>query len=138
MKNISKNAVLKGAEEKSKDFRKQTGNSGEDRAASYLEENGFKVISRNFRTRNGEIDIIAEKGKIVLFVEVKTLPNGTPELLEKVLDKRKQKRIVKTAKFFLAKHREYNDNYIRFDVIVNDLPGFPPVYHIENAFAELL
>ncbi len=120
------------------DFRRRTGIGGEEEAAGFLLRNGYQVLFRNFRTRRGEVDIIAEKENVLCFVEVKTFPNGTLELLRRVLDRRKQKRIIKTAKCFLQKHREYSDNYIRFDVIVNDMPGFPSVYHIENAFAELL
>ena len=118
--------------------RKQTGDFGEEKACRYLAENGYSIIERNFRTRRGEIDIIAKKAGVLCFVEVKTLPNGNAELLAHVLDKRKQKRIIKTAKCFLAIHRQYSNDYIRFDVIVNDMPGFPEVYHIENAFAEFL
>ena len=108
-------------------------------AAEYLLQHGFSVLQRNFRTREGEIDIIAQKGDVLVFVEVKTLPNGTQELLSHVLDGRKQRRIVKTAQRFLAIHRQYSNNYIRFDVIVIGMPGVKQVYHIENAFiAELL
>ena len=121
-----------------KDDRKKTGNLGEEKAALYLIKNGYKLVARNFRTRNGEIDIIAEKGKVLVFFEVKTFPLGTRELLGWVLREIKQKRIIKTAKCFLAKHRQYSNTYIRFDVIVNDMPGLPGIYHIENAFAELI
>lgn len=120
------------------DNRKQTGNSGEDRAALHLIQNDYAIIERNFRTNQGEIDIIAKKEDFIVFVEVKTLPNGNSDLLAKVLDSRKQKRIIKTAKRFLAIHRQYSNSYIRFDVIVLDMPGLPPVYHVENAFTELL
>ncbi len=120
------------------DTRKQRGTDGEERAAAFLQKNGYAVLFRNFRTRQGEIDIIAYKNETVVFAEVKTLPKGTPELLAHVVDIRKQKRIVKTAKRFLANHRQYSNNYIRFDVIVMDMPGLPDVFHIENAFSELL
>ncbi len=120
------------------DKRKQTGNSGEDRAAEFLLRNGYEIVVRNFRTNQGEIDIIVKKGEYIVFVEVKTLPKGNLEFLSHVLDGRKQKRIVKTAKRFLAINRQYSNSYIRFDVIVIDMPGLPQVYHIENAFAELL
>lgn len=121
------------------DGRRETGNQGEALAAEYLLQHGFSVLQRNFRTREGEIDIIAQKGDVLVFVEVKTLPNGTQELLSHVLDGRKQRRIVKTAQRFLAIHRQYSNNYIRFDVIVIGMPGLKQVYHIENAFiAELL
>lgn len=120
------------------DGRKQTGNCGEDRAAEYLLNKGYELVRRNFRTNQGEIDIIVKNGECVVFVEVKTLPKGNFELLSHVLDARKQKRIVETAKRFLAINRQYSNSYIRFDVIVIDMPGLPQVYHIENAFAELL
>ncbi len=117
---------------------KQVGNYGEEKATKYLVQNGYSIIQRNFRTNYGELDIICKKESFIVFVEVKTLPNGNSELLSHVLDKRKQKRILKTAKRFLAIYRQYSNDYIRFDVIVVDMPGLPPVYHIENAFAENL
>lgn len=121
------------------DSRKRTGDKGESAAADYLMDRGYTVIQRNFRTRAGEIDIIALKDGVLVFVEVKTFPNGTQELLSHVLNGRKQQRIVKTAQRFLTIHRQYSNNYIRFDVIVIDMPGLQKVYHIENAFvAELL
>jgi len=114
------------------------GNAGEDKAASYLVEKSYAIIERNYRTRSGEIDIIAYKDETLVFVEVKTLPNGSPELLQIELNRQKLQRIVKTSKRFLLNHRQYNNSYIRFDVIVIDMPGYPDVYHIENAFTELL
>mgnify|MGYP002514616454 FL=1 len=99
---------------------------------------GYEITARNFRVKQGEIDIIARKAETLVFVEVKTLPKGTPELLSHVLDVRKQKRIIKTSKCFLSIYRQYSNNYIRFDVIVVDMPGLPDIYHIENAFSEFL
>ena len=120
------------------DKRKQTGSSGETAACNYLIQKGYTVICRNFRTAGGEIDIVAEKESTLVFVEVKTLPCGNSEFLSHVLDSRKQKRIIKTSKCFLAKYRQYSNDYIRFDVIAMNVPGFPDIYHIENAFTELL
>ncbi|MCR5063804.1 MAG: YraN family protein, partial [Treponema sp.] len=100
----------------------------------FLKEKGFTILYRNWRTKRGEIDIIAEKNDAIVFVEVKTLPSGSLETLSRELDKRKQKRIAETAKRFLTINRKYNERVIRFDVIVIDMPGFPNVYHIENAF----
>ena len=117
---------------------KITGNEGENKAAHYLEEQGYSIIERNFRTKGGEIDIIALKDSVVVFVEVKSLPNGGPELLQSELNRRKLQRIVKSSKCFLLKHRQYSNSYVRYDVIVIDMPGMPDVYHIENAFTELL
>jgi len=116
--------------------KKIIGNSGEDKAADFLSLNGYEIIERNWRTRRGEIDIIAKKEDILVFAEVKTLPSGGLETLSHELNLRKQKRIIETAKFFLAKYRQYNKDKIRFDVLVVDMPGFDPVYHIADAFLE--
>ena len=112
------------------------GDEGENRAAAFLEAKGFSIIERNWRTKSGEIDIIAVKNDILVFVEVKTLPNGTLDMIQRELNNQKRQRILKTSKRFLLKHREYNNSYVRFDVIVIDMPGLEPVYHIENAFSE--
>ncbi|MCQ2591846.1 MAG: YraN family protein [Treponema sp.] len=115
---------------------KTRGNLGEDKACEYLKNNGFEIIERNWRTNGGEIDIISMKAETIVFVEVKTLPNGTMDMLSKELNQQKRNRILKTSKCFILNHRQYSNKYIRFDVIVIDMPGFPEVYHIENAFIE--
>ena len=117
---------------------KITGNAGENKAADYLVEQGYSILGRNWRTKTGEIDIIAYKEQILVFVEVKSLPNGSMELLQTELNRGKLQRIVKTSKRFLLNHRQYSNSYVRYDVIVIDMPGLPEVYHIENAFTELL
>ena len=116
------------------------GPAGEAFAAAWLERHGYSIITRNWRTRTGEIDIIAEKDGILVFVEVKTLPHTPLEDLDIIVGNRKQQRICKTAKYFLLTHRKYNKMHIRFDVIV--LPFDPrnaehtePV-HLKNAFED--
>ena len=117
---------------------KSVGDEGEQKACNYLVENSYRIVERNFRTRGGEIDIIAEKDDVLVFVEVKALPGGDAEMLSHELDLRKQRKIIKTANFFLLKHRKYNNSKIRFDVIVIDMPNLPDVYHIQDAFSEFL
>jgi len=116
------------------------GLAGESRACSYLIDNGYQIIDRNFRIREGEIDIIAwqkvEKRCFLVFVEVKSLPGGDVDTLAVELNERKRQKIVKTAKCYLKKHREYSNEYIRFDVLALDVPGLEPVHHIINAFVE--
>ncbi len=116
--------------------KKACGAAGEQKASDFLESKDYRIIFRNWRTRYGEIDIIAETGETIVFAEVKTLPSGNIQTLEKELGQMKQKRIVETAKCFLSKYRQYNCRYIRFDVLVVDMPDFESVYHIENAFSE--
>ena len=71
-----------------------------------------------------------------MFVEVKTFPHGDVAMLEQVLGEIKRKRIIETAKYFVQTVRQYSNSYIRFDVLIVDMPGLPPLYHIENAFSE--
>ena len=115
---------------------KKVGDKGEERAVRFLEQKGYEIIERNWRTRSGELDIIAYKNETIVFFEVKTLPHGTLDMIKRELNHQKLERILKTSKRFLLKHREYNNSYVRFDVIVIDMPGLEPVYHIENAFSE--
>lgn len=117
---------------------KISGNNGEQKAVDYLISQNYEILARNWRTQTGEIDIIVKKDDTLVFVEVKTLPNGTVDMLEKELNTNKQNRIIKTSKRFLINNRQYSNSYIRYDVILIDMPGLKPVYHIENAFTELL
>lgn len=71
---------------------------------------------------------------LLVFIEVKTLPHGSPELLSDVVGYKKQKAVSKTANIFVLHNRKYSDCKIRFDVIAIDVPGYPKVYHIKNAF----
>ena len=115
---------------------RQKGNIGEDKAVEYLCANGYSIIERNYRIRSGEIDIIASKDETVVFVEVKNLPRGNPELLAHELNLIKQKKIIKTSKSYLQIHRQYSNRLIRYDVLAIDVPGLDPVHHIVNAFSE--
>ena len=114
----------------------QKGADGENKAVGFLISENYSIVARNWRTRYGEIDIIAFRDDTLVFAEVKTLPSGQLETLAHELNKRKQKKIVKTAQFFLLNHREYSNSKIRFDVLVVDMPGLPSVYHIVDAFSE--
>lgn len=114
------------------------GNCGEIKAVDFLISKKYSIIARNWRTRTGEIDIIASEKDVLVFVEVKTLPSGNIETLSHELNLRKQKRIIETAQFFLLKHRQYSNSKIRFDVLVIDMPGLTPVYHIKDAFSEFV
>lgn len=116
--------------------KKEIGLRGEERAVLHLLEKKYQILFRNWRTRFGEIDIIAIKDKTLVFVEVKTLPHGDSEILAAELSVTKQKKILKTSKCFLSEYRQYKYDYIRYDVIVVDMPKHEPIWHIENAFSE--
>lgn len=120
---------------------KEKGFLGEERVVNFLVNKKYQILFRNWRTKFGEIDIIALdksnlNGDTLVFLEVKTLPSGNAETLEKELSVTKQKKIVKTSKCFLLEYRQYKYDYIRYDVVVVDMPGQEPIWHIENAFSE--
>lgn len=113
--------------------RNQTvGGWGETVAAGYLEERGYSVIARNFRTPYGEIDIVAEKDGFIIFVEVKTRTSsslGPPEIS---VTPRKQKHMLAAAEHYA---QENEIDYWQIDVIaVEGKPGTRSgITHFENA-----
>lgn len=115
--------------------RQKIGSFGEDIAVDYLQENFYKVIERNYRYGHGEIDIIAQKDDLLIFVEVKTRKNlefGAPEL---AVTKNKQKQIRKIAEMYLIENNKF-DLDCRIDVIAILLQknSNPKIKHIKNAF----
>lgn len=98
------------------DARKETGVLGEKMACQYLKGKGYKILDQNYRTRGGEIDIVAEEGKIIVFVEVKTRTNRLFGFPEEAIDARKQHKLAITAENYLAVHRLYEADY-RIDSI---------------------
>ena len=96
--------------------RRRVGSKGEDEAAAFLEKQGIKILERNFRTRTGEIDIVAQDGGVLVFVEVKYRScDRYGDALEAV-DRRKLIQIKKTAREYLYR-RNTGPVRIRFDVI---------------------
>ena len=110
-----------------------TGRIGEEQAAAALEAAGMEIIVRNFRSKTGEIDLIAVDGETIVFAEVKTWSAFGLEDLMYGIDIRKQRKIIKTAKFFLSENRKYSNMTIRFDVVFIHNNS---VNHLASAFSE--
>ncbi|OQX87410.1 YraN family protein [candidate division KSB1 bacterium 4484_87] len=110
------------------------GKLGEKLASDYLKNKGYKIIKRNYRFGHGEIDIIAEKDGILIFVEVKTKKFGDFGDPIYWITRRKQRQIAKIAQAYLyEKEIEHMD--CRFDVIVLQWEdGTYKIDHIEDAF----
>jgi putative endonuclease len=111
----------------------EVGRRGEEVAAAWLEARGFRVVERNWRSGHKEVDLVAESGRAVHIVEVKTL---TPPLLslpaEKV-DARKRARLVAAARRLIAER--HIDREIQFDIVAVVLDGDEPkVEYIPEAF----
>lgn len=114
-----------------------TGKSGEDRVAEYLRRQGYKVLLRNFVCKTGEIDIIAEKGEYIVFVEVKTRKADTLVSGREAVADFKRQRMLSAAKEFIAKTR--SEKTARFDVaevIITEADGKAgySLNYIKNAF----
>jgi len=114
---------------------KLLGNLGENLIANWLYEKGFTVLVKNFSIRIGEIDIIAQKHDLIVFVEVKTRKKSSFPL-STVIVPSKQRKIIKTAKLFLAKN-EIIDKICRFDLATVILNGSEHnIEYLEDAFRE--
>ena len=109
------------------------GRAGEAAAAFFLEEKGMRILEKNFRSRSGEIDIIAMDRDTIVFAEVKTWVSYGIDALEQALNKKKQHKIIETSKYFMSLHREYRYMAIRFDVIFIAPHG---ITHLASAFTE--
>ncbi len=114
--------------------RAQFGQWGEEITCNYLIQKGYKIVSRNYRCRFGEIDIIAEKEGEITFVEVKsrkTLMFGTPAM---AVTKSKQTKIHSTAFQYLQTcNRRYRQ--FSFDVVeVYVVEGNTTINHIQHCF----
>lgn len=112
---------------------KLLGNAGEQMAVEYLASKGYRVLITNYRSKIGEIDVIAEKGSVLAFIEVKTrasLRYGRPS---EAVDYRKQQRIIRTALLYVQKYSI--DKAVRFDVLEIVCQGDKSsINHIQNAF----
>lgn len=111
------------------------GKKGEDLVVSTLMHQGFSIVTRNYRKRYGEIDIIATKDDILAFIEVRSRRNKFEDSLS--ILPTKQQKIILVAREFLAKHASlYARKNCRFDVaFVHGIGVERTVVYIPNAFA---
>lgn len=114
----------------------QSGKWGERRAVRFLKRKRYKVRGRRVLVgKHDELDIVAEHGGVMVFVEVKTRSNEQFGRPFAAVDQAKRKRLSRAAMTYLKK-RKLTPAYIRFDVIevVGQPGGTPEIRHIENAF----
>ena len=110
------------------------GKLGENLAADFLLSEGYKIIARNFRTKLGEIDIIARDKGVICFIEVKSRSSLKFGLPQEAISKLKQRQITKVALKFLKENKLLND-FARFDVVtILSIGGKPKIDLIKNAF----
>ncbi|MGN0782027.1 MAG: YraN family protein [Christensenellales bacterium] len=115
---------------------KISGRKGEDAAAEFLKKKRYKILCRNYAAAGGEIDIIARDKNFLVFVEVKYRRNLLFEIPSEAVDLRKRRKIVRTAKMYLAVNR-LTTLPCRFDIVeVVGEGDKPAINHIENAFED--
>jgi putative endonuclease len=110
------------------------GRRGEDIAHRYLRSAGYMVVARNYRPgADSEIDIVARRGELMVFVEVKTRTSGAFGSPERAIDLEKEKNIVRAARSF-ATRAGMEWNRVRFDTISVVLTRPPSIVHQMDAF----
>lgn len=101
--------------------RKTFGDSAERVAALHLEQNGYRILARNVRTRYGEIDLIAQDADGIAFVEVKARRGRGYGAPEEALTPRKQLKLIQLADAFIAENEIFSDKSWRIDVVAIEL-----------------
>jgi len=120
------------------------GEAGEVVALNYLKKHGYTILARNYENKIGEIDIIAQKGGAIIFVEVKAQDVGDLEYdetgarlyPERSVDWRKQKKLIKTAEYYLLEKDYDEDTNWQIDVIgvdLDELARSADLRHLKNA-----
>ena len=117
------------------DPRRLFGQEGESAAEQYLRNKGYRILARNVRSSVGELDLVAEDGQVLVFVEVKARRTDAFGGAIHAVHQRKQEKLIQLAAQYLARHH-LKDRPCRFDVVL--LQGAnaeaSQIEHIENAF----
>jgi putative endonuclease len=108
----------------------QTGISAESRAAAYLLAKGYRILARRFRTRYGEIDIVARRRNLLAFVEVKA--RASLDDAAYAVTPQQRQRIIAAAQAWLMKHPEHAEFDCRFDAVLIAPKSLPR--HLTAAF----
>jgi putative endonuclease len=115
--------------------RRALGQWGEDLAVLHLEAQGLEVLDRNWRCREGELDVVARDGRTLVFVEVKSRTSTAYGEPAEAVSPRKARRIHGLASAWLAEQRPAGRWDLRFDVVsVLRTSGIPEVLHLRGAF----
>ncbi len=112
------------------------GASAERTAAHFLQTQGLNILQRNYQCKVGELDIVAEEGDCLVFVEVRQRSHSRYGGALGSVDVRKQQRLARAASHFLLKHPQWQSSPCRFDVIALQRPQSPleECQWVRNAF----
>lgn len=93
------------------------GDKAEQRALEFLVGEGLRPVTRNYRCRSGEIDLVMLHGKCLTFIEVRYRTSTVYSAPAPTVDQRKQRKLLRTAALFLASQQCYARHPVRFDVV---------------------
>jgi putative endonuclease len=115
------------------DRRQALGRWGEETAVRFLEKNNYTILARNVHTGHGELDIVAQKDGVVIFVEVKARSSNRYGYPEQAVSPRKQAHLLSAAEEYFTQHPDASETW-QFDVIaITRCAGSPPeIEHFEN------
>ncbi len=116
--------------------RNNLGKIGEALACAYLKRNGYEILERNYKTKIGEIDIVARDGKVLVFVEVKTRQSDLYGLPEEAINAKKMHKLTLLAELYISEKRLYQSK-ARFDIVsilMDGGSGSKSIRLIKNAF----
>lgn len=111
-----------------------TGSLGERETARYLEAHGYEIVARNFRTRFGEIDLVAKDSRYLVFVEVKTRDTGAIGHPFEFITAAKQRKVILAAKAYLMKFPSALQPRFDAAAVFTENGAVLRVEYLENAF----
>ncbi|MCD8396867.1 MAG: YraN family protein [Lachnospiraceae bacterium] len=97
--------------------KRAVGSEYEARAAAHLESLGYRIVCRNYRSRMGEIDLVARYKEYLVFIEVKYRADENSGSAAEAVDFKKQQRIIRVARWYLMEHHLPEETPVRFDVV---------------------
>lgn len=112
----------------------QIGRLGEDFCCRVLEKQGYRISKRNFHTRFGEVDVIAENEKEILFIEVKTRKTSSKTMPREAVDFGKQRKLIITAMLYLQTNPVQKEPRLDVFEIWHNGTGITKYNHLKNAF----
>jgi len=115
------------------DPRRLFGQEGEATAERFLKDKGYRIVARNLRSSIGELDLVAEDGPVLVFVEVKARKTDEFGGAIEAVHRKKQDKLIRLASQFLARHH-LTKRPCRFDVVLLQEGAEARVEHIQNAF----
>jgi putative endonuclease len=116
--------------------KKSLGAFGERVAGAHLQARGYRIVERNFRVYEAELDIIARHGDTLVFVEVRTRKGGAPGMAALSVNGRKAEQLRRAVNWYIERHPQVADDLMRIDVVTVELAAdgsLRRVTHIEDA-----